>query len=280
MVRRKPKVFYWFQVWFDSRPPIMSPGLRFCLLQFHSQTDSPDGFKVATVIAYHKLTWPLISEKKQVSFPVLPAKVSSCLIGSVQALWPNGQGTTTCESGWPVSGEWYHNWTHGLVRGWSSSMKAGYSCQRTGKWMVGGKSNRYILYTPSPRCPKKNIEIRKERHQLKWLSNRCSVFSSIICQKKRPLVCQTSHLAFPSSLTPSKPQNNARPLKYTLNPLDLGLYSFCSLCPQCVSSLRSVCLSPSFHSDLPSNVNLTRKAFFNHLFTISTLMFLKATITI
>lgn len=160
-------------------------------------------------------------------------------------------------------------------------MKAGYSCQRTGKWMVGGKSNRYILYTPSPRCPKKILKYgQKDISWSDYQKKDAVFFSSIICQKKRPLVCQTSHLAFPSSLTPSKPQNNARPLKYTLNPLDLGLYSFCSLCPQCVSSLRSVCLSPSFHSDLPSNVNLTRKAFFNHLFTISTLMFLKATITI
>ena len=53
------------------------------------------------------------------------------------------------------------------------------------KWMVGGKSNRCLLYTPPSSYPPKNIEMQMERHQLKWLyQKKDEVFFSLTISQK------------------------------------------------------------------------------------------------
>lgn len=121
-----------------------------------------------------------------------------------------------------------------------------------------------------------------ERHQLKWLSKeRWSIFQP----NNLPEKLQTISLPGQSSSIPllthlplnlrtcSAPQTHPgascpRPLLF-LFPLST-VYVL----------LRSVCLSPSFHSDLPSNASLSTKAFSDRLTTLGILMFLKAIITI
>lgn len=127
MAHRKPKVFYWFQVWFDAGPPVMSPGLKFCLPELHFLSDSWMGarwLQPLPIICSHSLylvrrSKSLFQYSHQKFQHVSLAWIRPCDL-MAKGLQHVNQGSLRSHPP-PVSEEWHPNWAHGLVRGWGSA---------------------------------------------------------------------------------------------------------------------------------------------------------------